>query len=97
MISSLPGATFVGVVTRSAERRQQLANDYPHVQAFDSLEQLVAAGVDAVVVSTPLDGRPEVVMQAIDLGVAVVSDKPLPGMQRKPRQWWSPPNNATCR
>jgi predicted dehydrogenase len=77
LISSLPGATFVGVVTRSAERRQQLAGDYPQVLAFDTLEQLVAAGVDAVVVSTPLDGRPAIVMQAIELGVAVVSDKPF--------------------
>jgi predicted dehydrogenase len=64
-------------VTRSAERRQQLAGDYPQVLAFDTLEQLVAAGVDAVVVSTPLDGRPAIVMQAIELGVAVVSDKPF--------------------
>jgi len=77
LISSLPGATFVGVVTRSAERRRQLAAEYPTAQAFDTLEQLVAAGVDAVVVSTPLDGRPEVVMQAIEQGVAVVSDKPF--------------------
>lgn len=77
LISSLPGATFVGVVTRSAERRQQLASEHPHAQAFDTLEQLVAAGVDAVVVSTPLDGRPAVVMQAIELGIAVVSDKPF--------------------
>jgi predicted dehydrogenase len=77
LISSLPGATFVGVVTRSAERRQQLASDHPQVQAFDTLEQLVAAGVDAVVVSTPLEGRPAIVMQAIELGVAVVSDKPF--------------------
>ncbi|WP_434672290.1 Gfo/Idh/MocA family protein [Pseudomonas sp. R1-15] len=77
LISSLPGATFIGVVTRSAERRQQLASDYPKVQAFDTLEQLVAAGVEAVVVSIPLDGRPAIVMQAIELGVAVVSDKPF--------------------
>ncbi|WP_434601142.1 Gfo/Idh/MocA family oxidoreductase [Pseudomonas sp. Z4-7] len=77
LISSLPGATFIGVVTRSAERRQQLASDYPKVQAFDTLEQLVAAGVEAVVVSIPLDGRPAIVMQVIEHGVAVVSDKPF--------------------
>ncbi|WP_434650811.1 Gfo/Idh/MocA family protein [Pseudomonas sp. D1-2] len=77
LISSLPGATFVGVVTRSAERRQQLATEHPRVQAFDSLEQLVAAGVDAVVVSTPLQARPAIVMEAIEHGVAVVSDKPF--------------------
>ncbi|WP_434563683.1 Gfo/Idh/MocA family protein [Pseudomonas sp. R1-6] len=77
LISSLPGATFVGVVTRSAERRQQLATEHPRVQAFDSLEQLVAVGVDAVVVSTPLQARPAIVMEAIEHGVAVVSDKPF--------------------
>ncbi|CAN1601917.1 Gfo/Idh/MocA family protein [Pseudomonas mediterranea] len=77
LISSLPGATFVGVVTRSAERRQQLATEHPDVQVFDTLEQLVAAGVDVAVVSTPLDGRPAVVMEAIERGVAVVSDKPF--------------------
>ncbi|MCG6577721.1 gfo/Idh/MocA family oxidoreductase [Pseudomonas sp. AF32] len=77
LISSLPGATFVGVVTRSAERRRQLATEHPGAKAFDTLEQLVAAGVDSVVVSTPLDGRPAVVMEAIERGVAVVSDKPF--------------------
>ncbi|MBT2340990.1 MULTISPECIES: Gfo/Idh/MocA family protein [Pseudomonas] len=77
LIGSLPGATFVGVVTRSAERREQLAADHPGVQAFDTLEQLVAAGVDAVVVSTPLDTRPTIVLEAIERGVAVVSDKPF--------------------
>jgi predicted dehydrogenase len=77
LISSLPGVTFVGVVTRSAERRQQLAIDHPGVQAFDTLAQLVAAGIEAVVVSTPLDGRPALVMEAIEHGVAVVSDKPF--------------------
>jgi predicted dehydrogenase len=77
LISSLPGATFVGVVTRSVERRQQLASEHPQAQAFDSLAQLVAAGVDAVVVSTPLEARPALVLEAIEHGVAVVSDKPF--------------------
>lgn len=77
LISSLPGVTFVGVVTRSAERRQQLATEHPQAQAFDSLAQLVAAGVDAVVVSTPLDTRQALVLEAIEHGVAVVSDKPF--------------------
>ena len=77
LIASLAGVTFAGVVTRSAERRQQLASDYPGVKAFDTLAQLVEAGVDLLVISTPLQGRPELVMQAIELGIAVVSDKPF--------------------
>lgn len=77
LIASLPGATFVGVVTRSPERRRELTQDHPKVVAFDSLADLVSAGVDAVVISTPLASRKALILEAIELGVAVVSDKPF--------------------
>ncbi|RAU45748.1 MULTISPECIES: Gfo/Idh/MocA family oxidoreductase [unclassified Pseudomonas] len=77
LLASLPGATFAGVVTASAERRQQLSQDYPNVPAFDSLADMVAAGIDAVVISTPLASRCALILEAIELGVAVVSDKPF--------------------
>jgi len=77
LIATLPGATFVGVVTRSPERRQQLSTDLPGVKAFDSIGQIVEAGVDALVISTIAKGRPALVLEAIEHGVAVVSDKPF--------------------
>lgn len=77
LLSSLPGVKFAGVVTRSPERRQLLAAEYPHVPAFDSIGQLAEAGVDALVISTPLKGRPALVLDAIEHGIAVVSDKPF--------------------
>ena len=77
LLSSLPGVKFAGVVTRSPERRQLLAAQYPHVPAFDSIGQLAEAGVDALVISTPLTGRPALVLDAIEHGIAVVSDKPF--------------------
>lgn len=77
LIASLREATFVGVVTRSAERRAELAQDHPGAQAFDSLADLVAAGVDAVAISTPMASRPDLIREAIESGVAVVSDKPF--------------------
>ncbi|MEB0040859.1 MULTISPECIES: Gfo/Idh/MocA family oxidoreductase [unclassified Pseudomonas] len=77
LIASLPGASFVGVVTRSPERRLELAQDYPNVLAFDTLAALVGNGVDAVVISTPLASRRALILEAIELGVAVVSDKPF--------------------
>ena len=70
-------ATFVGVVTRSPERRRELAADHPGVPAFDNLGQMVEAGIDVVVISTALEGRQQLVLQAIALGVGVVSDKPF--------------------
>jgi predicted dehydrogenase len=77
LLASMIGATFAGVVTRSPERRRALSDDYPTVPAFDSLTDMVAAGIDTVVVSTPLASRPELIMQAIELSVPVVSDKPF--------------------
>jgi predicted dehydrogenase len=76
-IASLPDATFIGVVTRSPERRAELAQDHPQAVAFDSLADMVAAGVDAVAISTPMESRPALILEAIELGVAVVSDKPF--------------------
>ena len=64
-------------MTRSAERRQQLSTDLPGVKAFDSIGQIVEAGVDALVISTTLKGRPALVLEAIEHGVTVVSDKPF--------------------
>lgn len=77
LIATLPEATFVGVVTRSCERRAQLAVDHPGVRAFDNIGQIVEAGVDVLVISTTLKGRPALVLEAIEHGVAVVSDKPF--------------------
>ncbi|EGH72082.1 Gfo/Idh/MocA family protein [Pseudomonas syringae] len=77
LISSLPGATFVGVVTRSPERKQEVATNHPGVATFDTLAELVAAGVDVVVISTPLASRRALILEAIELGVGVVSDKPF--------------------
>lgn len=77
LLASLPGATFAGVVTRSVERRQALSEDYPQVPAFDSLADLIAVGIDAVVISTPLASRQALILEAIERGVPVVSDKPF--------------------
>jgi predicted dehydrogenase len=77
LLASLPQATFAGVVTNAPERRQQLAADYPGVPAFASLAQMLQEGIDLVVISTPLAGRAALIRQAIDEGVAVVSDKPF--------------------
>lgn len=77
LLTSLADATLVGVVTRADERRQQLNADHPDVPAFDSIGQLVEAGVDLLVICTPLPGRAALIQEAFDLGVAVVTDKPF--------------------
>ncbi|RRV05736.1 gfo/Idh/MocA family oxidoreductase [Pseudomonas sp. v388] len=77
LISGLAGTSFAGVVTRSPQRRQEVAADHPGVATFDSLADLAAAGVDVVAISTPLASRRALILEAIGLGIGVVSDKPF--------------------
>jgi predicted dehydrogenase len=76
-IAAADGVELVGVVTRSPERRAELAEDYPGVAAYDSLSALLAAGVDAVTITTPPQTRKELVLEAVAAGVHVVADKPF--------------------
>jgi predicted dehydrogenase len=77
LISGAAGCELAGVVTRSAERRGELERDHPGTPACDDLAQLAAAGVDAVVISTPADMHVPLALQALSLGLPVVCDKPF--------------------
>ena len=68
---------FFGVVTSSPERRAQVESDHPGLATFDSLEALRAAGAEAVAISTPAATHSELTDRALEIGLAVVSDKPF--------------------
>lgn len=76
-IEAAEGVELIGAVTRNPQRRAELAEDFPGVRAFDSLTELLDAGVDAVTITTPPETRRELVLEALDRGVAVVADKPF--------------------
>lgn len=76
-IQAVPGWELAGVVTRSADRRALLAAEAPGVPAFDSLDALIDAGVDAVVITTPPETRRDLVLRALERGVHTVADKPF--------------------
>jgi predicted dehydrogenase len=73
-LAAATGVDFVGVVTRSPERRAALPTG---VAAFDTLADLAAAGAEAVTVSTPAATHAELAREAVRLGLAVVVDKPF--------------------
>jgi predicted dehydrogenase len=77
LLDSADECDFVGVVTRSPERRAAVAAAYPDVRVFDSLAQLVDAGVEAVAISTPADTHSALTDEALRLGLHVVCDKPF--------------------
>src|SRR5690349_11449288 len=76
LIASAPGVEFAGVVTRSPDRRAELAAQHPGVPAYDTLADLAAAGAEVAAVSTPAQTHIPLAQEAVALGLAVVSDKP---------------------
>jgi predicted dehydrogenase len=76
-VAAADDVELAGVVTRSPERRAELAADFPGVPAHDSLTDLLAAGVDAVTITTPPQTRRELVLQAVAAGVPTIADKPF--------------------
>src|SRR6476661_5197823 len=76
-IEAAADVELAGIVTRSPERRRVIADDYPAVPVYDNIDQLLAAGVDAVTITTPPETRRELVLTAIAAGVHVIADKPF--------------------
>ncbi|MCW2804015.1 MAG: hypothetical protein QOF52_2101 [Propionibacteriaceae bacterium] len=77
LIASAPGCALVGVVTRSPDRRAEIAHDHPDVAVYDSVDGLVAAGVDAVTVCTPAATHTALTEELLCRGLPVVCDKPF--------------------
>ena len=86
LIAAAAGCELAGVVTRSAERRDELVRDFPGTPAYDDLAQLASAGVDGVTISTPADTHVPLVREVISLGLPVVCDKPFAVQSAAARQ-----------
>ena len=77
LIACAAGCELAGVVTSSPQRRAELARDHPGIGAYDSIADLASAGADAIAISTPAETHIALVLEAIELGLAVVCDKPF--------------------
>jgi predicted dehydrogenase len=76
--SQLAGCSLVGVVDANAERAGDLAEQFA-TRAYDSVEKLIAAGVDAVSVAVPTTYHRPVAETLMRAGVACLIEKPLAG------------------
>jgi predicted dehydrogenase len=85
-IVAAEGVELAGVVVRAPARRAQLAQDHPGVPAFETLPDLLAAGVDSVTITTPPETHRALVLEAIAGGVHVVVDKPFAADARGARE-----------
>ncbi|MCS7483937.1 Gfo/Idh/MocA family oxidoreductase [Umezawaea endophytica] len=77
LISSTPGLALSAIVTTSPERREQATAAYPDVDLLDTADDLLASGVDLVVIGTPNKTHVDLALAAIDRGIPVVVDKPF--------------------
>ena len=76
LCAQLEGADLVGVVDESAARRTDMIEQYG-CGAFASVDELIAAGVDACVVATPTVTHRAIVEQLLAAGVHCLVEKPL--------------------
>lgn len=68
---------LVAVVARSDRAVHAAREDNPDAAILPSLDAMLDIGIDAVVISTPPETRRDLVLSALDRGVAVVADKPF--------------------
>ena len=76
-IEAAKGVELVGVVARAPQTIAKVKADLPGIAIYSSLSEMLAAGVDAVTITTPPQTRRELVLEAIAAGVHVVADKPF--------------------
>lgn len=76
-IAAARGVSLAGVVARAPGTIARVQADLPGTPVFSSLTAMLAAGVDAVTITTPPQTRAALVLEAIAAGVHVVADKPF--------------------
>jgi predicted dehydrogenase len=77
LIASASECEFLGLVSTSSQRRREFSERFPGRGTFASVEDLAAAGAEAVTISTPAQTHVELTQRALRLGLAVVCDKPF--------------------
>lgn len=81
-IAAARGCELAGVVARAPATRAKVAADLPGTPMFFSLAEMLAAGVDAVTITTPPQTRDALVREAVAAGIHVIADKPFaPGAE----------------
>jgi len=75
-LASIPESEFVAVCGRDATKARTFAGQY-RVKPFTSVEEMVGAGVEAVVVATPHPAHAAVTVPALRAGAHAIVEKPL--------------------
>ncbi|TQF41914.1 oxidoreductase [Bradyrhizobium sp. UNPF46] len=76
VLSGLPGVNLVGVVDPSHAHRTR-ATELANCPSFETLDELFAAGVDAVTIAAPTHLHHEVALACIAKNIHVLVEKPI--------------------
>jgi predicted dehydrogenase len=74
--ATLAGCTLVGVVDASADRRKEHIDKWG-CQGFETVDELLAAGVDAVSIAVPTIYHESTARPFLERGIACLIEKPL--------------------
>src|SRR5436190_14426101 len=75
-IKALPDVELVGITDLDQDRAKASAEKWDTI-AFDTLDQLIDAGVDVIHVLTPPAAHAKVALAALNRGCHVLVEKPL--------------------
>ena len=90
------GGTIAAVCSRTRAGAEALAAELSGVAAYDSVEQLLGAGVDVVHVCTPNAVHAEQTLLALEHGTHVVCEKPLATSTDESRQMVDAVGRSGC-
>jgi predicted dehydrogenase len=76
VLAGLPGVALVGIVDPMPEHRTR-ANDMIGCATFGTLDELIAAGVDALTIAAPTHLHHEIALSCIARGIHVLVEKPI--------------------
>src|SRR5712672_2211534 len=76
VLGGLPNITMVGIVDPLPEHRAR-AVEHAHCRAFETLDQLIAEGIDAVTIAAPTHLHHEIALACIARGIHVLVEKPI--------------------
>ena len=79
LVAATPGLAVASITSSNPERQERIARDHPGARVAGSPDEVFehAAEHDLVVVATPNSSHAPLAHRAIELGLAVVVDKPL--------------------
>ncbi|MFV0375237.1 Gfo/Idh/MocA family protein [Microbacterium sp.] len=71
------GSRITAICDLSDSARASARAEFPEARVTDSIDELLASGLDAVMVLTPDDTHARIAIRALEAGVAVFCEKPL--------------------